>query len=355
MKLLRQFLIILAISFVGEALKYLLPLPVPASIYGMVILFVGLLTGLIKLSWVKDAGKFLIAVMPVMFIPAGVGLMSSWGVLKPMLVPVLVVTVVAIITVMAVTGQASQIIIRENYAKHKEMRLILMNDFFRESLFAGVTLSLLSYFIGSVLKKKFKLGIFNPLLISIIITIIVLAVSGVDYDVYNQGARYLSWFLTPATVCLAIPLYEQWSLLKKNYKAVVVGIASGVLTSLTTVLVLSKIMNLSHAEYVTLLPKSITTAIGMGVSEELGGYVTITVAVIVVTGVLGNIFGELICKIFRIKEPIAKGLALGSAAHAIGTAKAMEMGEIEGAMSSLSIAVAGILTVVLSSVFAGFM
>ena len=207
-----------------------------------------------------------------------------------------------------------------------------MNDFFRESLFAGVTLSLLSYFIGSVLKKKFKLGIFNPLLISII-----------------------SWFLTPATVCLAIPLYEQWSLLKKNYKAVVVGIASGVLTSLTTVLVLSKIMNLSHAEYVTLLPKSITTAIGMGVSEELGGYVTITVAVIVVTGVLGNIFGELICKIFRIKEPIAKGLALGSAAHAIGTAKAMEMGEIEGAMSSLSIAVAGILTVVLSSVFAGFM
>lgn len=230
-----------------------------------------------------------------------------------------------------------------------------MNDFFRESLFAGVTLSLLSYFIGSVLKKKFKLGIFNPLLISIIITIIVLAVSGVDYDVYNQGVKYLSWFLTPATVCLAIPLYEQWSLLKKNYKAVVIGIASGVLTSLTTVLVLSKIMNLSHAEYVTLIPKSITTAIGMGVSEELGGYVTITVAVIVVTGVLGNIFGELICKIFRIKEPIAKGLALGSAAHAIGTAKAMEMGEIEGAMSSLSIAVAGILTVALSSLFAGFM
>ena len=119
---------------------------------------------------------------------------------------------------------------------------------------------------------------------------------------YIIRVPYLSWFLTPATVCLAIPLYEQWSLLKKNYKAVVVGIASGVLTSLTTVLVLSKIMNLSHAEYVTLLPKSITTAIGMGVSEELGGYVTITVAVIVVTGVLGNIFGELICKIFRIKR-----------------------------------------------------
>lgn len=127
MKLLRQFLIILAISFVGEALKYLLPLPVPASIYGMVILFVGLLTGLIKLSWVKDAGKFLIVVMPVMFIPAGVGLMSSWGgVLKPMLVPVLVVTVVAIITVMAVTGQASQIIIRAD--KKRELRKAERNE-----------------------------------------------------------------------------------------------------------------------------------------------------------------------------------------------------------------------------------
>ena len=124
MKLLRQFLIILAISFVGEALKYLLPLPVPASIYGMVILFVGLLTGLIKLSWVKDAGKFLIAVMPVMFIPAGVGLMSSWGVLKPMLVPVLVVTVVAII--MAVTGQASQIIIRAD--RKRELRKAQRNE-----------------------------------------------------------------------------------------------------------------------------------------------------------------------------------------------------------------------------------
>ena len=142
--------------------------------------------------------------------------------------------------------------------------------------------------------------------------------------------------------------------MKKNIKAVVLGITAGVLTSLVTVLALSVIMGLSHADYVTLLPKSITTAIGMGVSEELGGYVTITVAVIVVTGVLGNILGEFVCKIFRITEPISKGLALGSSAHAIGTAKAIEMGEVEGAMSSLAIAVAGILTVIFASVFANF-
>ena len=174
-----------------------------------------------------------------------------------------------------------------------------------------------------------------------------------DYTTYNEGAKYLSWLLTPATVCLAIPLYEQWELLKNNSKAVVLGLTAGVLTSLGTVLVLSKLMGLSHEEYVTLLPKSITTAIGMGVSEELGGYVTITVAVIIVTGILGNMFGELICKIFHITEPISKGLALGSSAHAIGTAKAIEMGEVEGAMSSLAIAVSGIITVIFASVFAG--
>lgn len=229
-----------------------------------------------------------------------------------------------------------------------------MSEFTETSMFAGVTVSLLAYIIGALLKKKFKLAIFNPLLISIVLTIIMLVIADIDYDVYAQGADYLSWFLTPATVCLAIPLYEQWELLKHNVKAVMLGITAGVLTSLTTVLVLSLIMHLPHAEYVTMLPKSITTAIGMGVSEELGGYVTITVAVIIVTGVIGNIFGELICKIFRITEPISKGIAFGSASHAIGTAKAMELGEVEGAMSSLSIAVSGILTVVGASIFAHF-
>ena len=229
-----------------------------------------------------------------------------------------------------------------------------MNDFFQNSMFAGVALSLVSYWIGVMLKKKFKLGLFNPLLISIVISIVVLLIGKIDYNTYNEGAKYLSWLLTPATVCLAIPLYEQWELLKQNYKAVLFGLLAGTVTSLTTVFVLAKLCGLSHEEYVTLLPKSITTAIGMGVSEELGGYVTITVAVIIITGVLGNMFGELICKLFKITEPISKGLAFGASSHAIGTAKALEIGEVEGAMSGLAIAVSGILTVALSSVFANF-
>lgn len=230
-----------------------------------------------------------------------------------------------------------------------------MNEFLQDSMFAGVTISLIAYLIGVMLKKKFKSGIFNPLMISIVVSILVLAIGKVDYETYNEGAKYLSWLLTPATVCLAIPLYEQWSLLKKHYKAVMLGLAAGTVTSLSTVLGLSLLCELSHKEYVTLLPKSITTAIGMGVSEELGGYVTITVAVIIITGVFGNMFGELICKIFRITEPVSKGLAFGASSHAIGTAKAIEMGEIEGAMSSLAIAVSGVLTVVLASLYTHFL
>ena len=151
-----------------------------------------------------------------------------------------------------------------------------------------------------------------------------------------------------------IPLYQQIKLLKENVVAIFAGIISGVLTSLVCIFAFALIFNFGHEEYVTLLPKSITTAIGMGISEELGGYVTITVAVIIITGVLGNICGEAVCKIFKITNPVAKGIALGTSSHAIGTAKAMEMGEIEGAMSSLSIVIAGICTMVGASVFANF-
>lgn len=229
-----------------------------------------------------------------------------------------------------------------------------MKEFLTDSVFFGAVLSLVAYETGLILKKKFKLAILNPLLIGTICVIAVLALLHIDYEQYNEGAQYISYLLTPATVCLAVPLYEQMSLLRKNLKAVAAGIGAGVLVSLVSVLALAALFRLSHEQYVTLLPKSITTAIGMGVSEELGGIVTITVAVIIITGILGSVLGEFLLKLFKIKEPIAKGLALGTASHAIGTAKAMELGPVEGAMSSLAIAVAGLLTVLGASVFAGF-
>jgi len=222
------------------------------------------------------------------------------------------------------------------------------------SAFFGVVVSVLGYEIGLFLKKKFNKGIFNPLLISILFVMIVLVTFRVDFESYNDGAKYLSYLLTPATVCLAIPLYEQLDLLKNNFKAIIIGIFSGVAASLISVFFFALLFQFTHEQYVTLLPKSITTAIGMGISEELNGIVTITVAVIIVTGIIGNILTEMICKVFHIYEPIAKGIAIGTSSHAIGTAKAMEIGEIEGAMSGLAIAVAGLFTVVGASIFANF-
>jgi predicted murein hydrolase (TIGR00659 family) len=227
-----------------------------------------------------------------------------------------------------------------------------MNEFIQDSLFFGVFLSVACYELGVVLKKKWKLAIFNPLLISIVLIIVLLLVGHIDYEVYDQGAKYLTYLLTPATVALAVPLYEQLQPLRDNWKAIILGIVSGALTSAVCVLGLSMLFGFTHEQYVTLLPKSITTAIGMGLSEELGGIASITVAVIVLTGVIGNMFAEQICRLFRITEPVAKGIGIGSASHAMGTAKAMEIGEVEGAMSSLSIAVSGLITVVFALIFA---
>ena len=226
-----------------------------------------------------------------------------------------------------------------------------MTQFMSNSIFFGAAISLIAYEAGLLLKRKFRMAIFNPLLIAIIAVMAVLSLLHIDYDTYNQSGQYISYLLTPATVCLAVPLYQQMELLKKNLKAVVIGIVSGVLASMVSVLLLAKLFRLSHEQYVTLLPKSITTAIGMGVSEELGGIVTITVAVIIITGVVGNVMADFAYKLFHVTHPVAKGVGLGTSAHAIGTAKALEMGEIEGAMGGLSIAVAGILTVIVAPIF----
>ncbi len=229
-----------------------------------------------------------------------------------------------------------------------------MNELFVSSATIGVAISLLAYQFGIFLKSKTKQAFLNPLLVSIILVISFLLIFKIDYESYNQSAKYLSYLLTPATVSLAIPLYEKLDLLKKHFVAIIVGISSGVLTSLLSILAMAMLFRLNHAEYVTLLPKSITTAIGIGISEELGGYVSITATSIIITGILGNMIGEITCKLFRIKHPISKGLAFGTSSHAIGTSKAMELGQIEGAMSSLSIVVSGLLTVVLASIFAMF-
>ncbi len=227
-----------------------------------------------------------------------------------------------------------------------------MIDLFTSSSFFGAALTLAAFRLGTMIKNKFNSPIFNPILISLVLVAGFLLITGTDYAVYNSSAKYISYFLTPVTVCLAIPLYRQMSLLKSNMKAILLGIFSGVVASAVGILTIAFIFNLTHTQYVTLLPKSITTAIGIGVADELGGMSTITVPVIVLTGIFGNMSCQAVLKLFKITNPVARGVAIGTASHAIGTSKAMEIGEVEGAMSGLSIAVAGLLTVVVAQVFA---
>ena len=226
-----------------------------------------------------------------------------------------------------------------------------MKELLTESVYFGMVLTLVCYEIGLAVKRRVRFPLANPLLVGAVLIIGVLVALDIEYETYQESVRPISFLLTPATVCLAIPLYLQLSLLKRYPLAIIGGVLSGVLTAMVSIYFLSLVFGLTHEEYVSILPKSITTAIGMGVSEKMGGVVALTVISISISGISGTILADIWLKLLRIREPVAKGLALGTAAHALGASKAMELGEIEGAMSSLSIVVTGILSVVAISFF----
>lgn len=230
-----------------------------------------------------------------------------------------------------------------------------MNEILNSSMFFGSFLTIGVYLLTVKLRQKWNSPFLNPLLLSILCIIAFLKITGISYEHYDRSAKYLTYFITPATICLAIPLYKQFHHLKKNYKAILLAILSGVLSGLVCILGLAYVFGFSQEQYVTFLPKSITTAIGIDLSKELGGNPTITVTAIVLTGIMGSVMGEWICKVFKIKHPISVGLALGTASHVLGTSKALEIGELEGAMSSLSVAISGIMTILFAGVFACFL
>lgn len=223
----------------------------------------------------------------------------------------------------------------------------LLNDFLSGSAAWGVLLTLAAFALGTLINKVTGKAIFNPLLLGSIFVIIFLSVCNIPYADYKASAAPVNYLLLPATVALAIPLYEKIDLLKENAAAIIAGISVGTLVSLGSALAL----DLTREQYATLLPKSVTTAISMDVAAELGGIAALTGAIVIVTGIVGALLAETVCKMFHITDPIAKGVGIGTSAHAVGTSKALQMGEVEGAMSGLSIAVAGVLTAVLCPVF----
>lgn len=232
-----------------------------------------------------------------------------------------------------------------------------MRDMIVNSTYFGMTLSFVVYLFFHILREKLKIKnpLFNPLLLASAAIIGILLASKIDYEVYNESAKNFTFWLTPLTICLAIPLYRRIDELKRNLPAVLIAIFAGVLGHVLILTVLAAVSKLDPVLLHSVMPKSVTTAIALGLSEKLGGVESVTIVGVTIAGMTGVVLGPVVLKVCKIKEPVAQGLAMGCASHAVGTSKAMEFGELQGAMSSLAIVVTGILTVIVVPIVAGVM
>lgn len=228
-----------------------------------------------------------------------------------------------------------------------------MSEVFQSCACFGLLLAMGSFQLARAINKRAGKEVCNPLLFATLLCGAVLLGTGTEYDVfYDNGGNILEFFLTPATICLAIPLYKQFELLKKNAGAVLAGCAAGVAAHMAGCALMLVLFRMEAAEYISLLPKSITTAIGKGLSQELGGFPAITMATIMLTGLFGAVAAPALLRLFRVTEPVSQGLAIGTSSHAAGTSRAVEMGEVQGAASSLAIVVTGLLTVIAAPLMA---
>lgn len=214
-----------------------------------------------------------------------------------------------------------------------------------------VALTLTAFLAGQKLQKKFRSPLLNPILVAVILVLAFLFATGMNVSDYKSGMNTISWLLTPATVCLAVPMYEQFQILKKNLPAILAGVAAGAVSCLIAVTAFGILVGFDPLLTISLLPKSITTAIGVALSEMMGGMTGVTTAAIVFTGIFASIMGPAFCRIFHLTDPVAQGVAFGTAGHVIGTSKANELSPLTGAVSSLSLVVAGLLTAVLLPLF----
>ena len=221
-------------------------------------------------------------------------------------------------------------------------------DIFTNNMFFGLFISLIAFEIGLIIYRKTKFPLFNPLLIAIIIVIGFLKVFNIDFDTYNQSGQFINMFLGPATIVLAVPLYKQFELLKKNFIPIIIGITIGSLVGILSVISISVFFKLDSLITISLLSKSVTTPIGIEITNQLGGLTPVTVLAIIISGIIGAVVAPTVCKVFKITNPVAVGVSIGTASHAVGTSKAFKIGETEGAMSSLSIGIAGVITVFLA-------
>ena len=218
-----------------------------------------------------------------------------------------------------------------------------------------VLVTLLAFRAGQWIQNKLKSPLFNPILVGVILVLLFLSATGMELASYQAGISYLSWLMTPATICLAVSMYEQYQALKKNTPMILAGVAAGAVSCLITILGLCLVFGFDRELTVSLLPKSVTTAIGVPLSQMSGGLTPVTTAAIILTGIMANVLGSALCRLFRLTDKIAQGAAFGTAGHVIGTAKATELDPLTGAVSSLSLVVAGLLTAIVLPILASFL
>lgn len=214
-----------------------------------------------------------------------------------------------------------------------------------------VALTLIAFLAGQWLQQKLKSPLLNPILVAVILVLVFTALTGLSVTDYKSGMNTISWLLTPATICLAVPMYEQFRILRKNLPMILAGVAAGAVSCLIMVALFGVLVGFDPVLTISLLPKSITTAIGVALSEMVGGMTGVATAAIVFTGIFASIMGPAFCKLFRLTDPVAQGVAFGTAGHVIGTSKANELSPLTGAVSSLSLVVAGLLTAVILPLF----
>lgn len=234
-----------------------------------------------------------------------------------------------------------------------------MIDFISSSVYFGAAITIAAFVLASVINRRWQNPLTTPLFLATILVVLILLGLDIPYQVYNSGAKYLTYFLVPVTVCFAVPMYRQLPLLKQHIWAILFSIFVGVVASVVSVCIIVILVGLSDVIARSLVSISVTTALAIGITRQLGGMISLTVSAVIITGILGASVSDKLCKWMKLKNPISRGLAIGNASHAAGTVKAMEMGQTEGAFSSLAIVLSGLMTAVIAPIaiwfyFGGF-
>lgn len=346
MKILIQLALIFGICIAGDIISALLPFAFPGSVISMLLMVFLLLSNLLKEATIYESSNFFLKNMTFFFIPAAVSVMEHTVLLKSIWWQLLLVNLVSLLACFVASSWTVMIVSRLLlHWRKKNMFETIATPLF------GITLSLFAYMFGVFVNRKLKNPLANPLIITMVTIITFLVVFDIPFAVYKSGSDIISLFLAPVTAVLSVAIYRQREILKHALVPVISGTLAGSLASLASITWMCNLLDLDPVILGSLLAKSVTTPIAIAITEQFGGIAALTVASTIISGLLGNLLAPVLGKVFFVSDPVAHGVGIGSCSHALGTSKALELGEVQGAMSSIAISLSGICTVLLAPLF----